>query len=252
MTRTVEDAALMMNACAGPDERDQYSLPASGVDYVKALRGGLKGLRIGWSPDLGFARVVDPEVEATCAKAARRFRELGAKVDEVRLAWPSPKAAWEAVFCGGIATRMGPYLDRPQDIDPGLLPIIQDAVKWPATRYVQAWFDRLNWYEHVRRYFDGHDLLLTPTIATPPFKVGLDNPPDIAGRPVEAYDWIPFTYPFNLTGNPAASVPCGFTKDGLPIGLQIVGRRFDDATVLRAAAGYERIAPWADKKPPLA
>jgi aspartyl-tRNA(Asn)/glutamyl-tRNA(Gln) amidotransferase subunit A len=252
MTRTVEDAALMMNACAGPDERDQYSLPASGVDYVKALRGSLKGLRVGWSPDLGFARVVDPEVEATCAKAARRFRELGAKVDEVRLAWPSPKSAWEAVFCGGIATRMAPYLDRPNDIDPGLLPIIQDAVKWPATRYVQAWFDRLTWYDHVRRYFDGHDLLLTPTIATPPFKVGLDNPTEIAGRPVEPYDWIPFTYPFNLTGNPAASVPCGFTKDGLPIGLQIVGRRFDDVTVLRAAAGYERLAPWADKKPPLA
>jgi aspartyl-tRNA(Asn)/glutamyl-tRNA(Gln) amidotransferase subunit A len=252
MTRTVEDAALMMNACAGPDERDQYSLPASGVDYVKALRGSLKGLRVGWSPDLGFARVVDPEVEATCAKAARRFRELGAKVDEVRLAWPSPKSAWEAVFCGGIATRMAPYLDRPNDIDPGLLPIIQDAVKWPATRYVQAWFDRLTWYDHVRRYFDGHDLLLTPTIATPPFKVGLDNPTEIAGRPVEPYDWIPFTYPFNLTGNPAASVPCGFTKDGLPIGLQIVGRRFDDVTVLRAAAGYERLAPWADRKPPLA
>ncbi|HEU5188963.1 MAG TPA: amidase [Methylomirabilota bacterium] len=249
MTRTVEDAALMMNACAGPDERDQYSLPAAGTDYVKALKGSLKGLRIGWSPDLGFARVVDPEVEATCAKAARRFRDLGAKVDEARLGWPSPKAAWEAVFCGGIATRMAPYLDRPNDIDPGLLPIIQDAVKWPASRYVQAWFDRLTWYDHVRRYFDTHDLLLTPTIATPPFKVGLDNPPDIAGRPVEAYDWIPFTYPFNLTGNPAASVPCGFTKDGLPIGLQIVGRRFDDVTVLRAAAGFEKLAPWADRKP---
>lgn len=249
MTRTVEDAALMMNACAGPDERDQYSLPAAGTDYVKALKGGLKGLRVGWSPDLGFARVVDPEVEATCAKAARRFRDLGAKVDEARLPWPSPKAAWEAMFCGGIATRMAPYLDRPQDIDPGLLPIIQDAVKWPASRYVQAWFDRLTWYDHVRRYFDTHDLLLTPTIATPPFKVGLDNPADIAGRPVEAYDWIPFTYPFNLTGNPAASVPCGFTKDGLPIGLQIVGRRFDDVTVLRAAAGFEKLAPWADRKP---
>jgi aspartyl-tRNA(Asn)/glutamyl-tRNA(Gln) amidotransferase subunit A len=249
MTRTVEDAALMMNACAGPDERDQYSLPAAGTDYVKALKGGLKGLRVGWSPDLGFARVVDPEVEATCAKAARRFRDLGAKVDEARLPWPSPKAAWEAVFCGGIATRMAPYLDRPQDIDPGLLPIIQDAVKWPASRYVQAWFDRLTWYDHVRRYFDTHDLLLTPTIATPPFKVGLDNPADVAGRPVEAYDWIPFTYPFNLTGNPAASVPCGFTKDGLPIGLQIVGRRFDDVTVLRAAAGFEKLAPWADRKP---
>jgi len=249
MTRTVEDAALMMNACAGPDERDQYSLPADGIDYVKALKGSLKGLRIGWSPDLGFARVVDPEVEATCAKAARRFRELGAKVDEARLGWPSPKAAWEAVFCGGIATRMAPYLDRPNDIDPGLLPIIQDAVKWPASRYVQAWFDRLTWYDHVRRYFETHDLLLTPTIATPPFKVGLDNPLEIAGRPVEAYDWIPFTFPFNLTGNPAASVPCGFTKDGLPIGLQVVGRRFDDVTVLRAAAGFEKLAPWADRKP---
>ena len=249
MTRTVKDAALMMNVCAGPDERDQYSLPADGTDYVKALKGSLKGLRIGWSPDLGFARVVDPEVEATCAKAARRFRDLGAKVDEARLGWPSPKAAWEAVFCGGIATRMAPYLDRPNDIDPGLLPMVQDAIKWPASRYVQAWFDRLTWYDHVRRYFDTHDLLLTPTIATPPFKVGLDNPPEIAGRPVEAYDWIPFTYPFNLTGNPAASVPCGFTKDGLPIGLQIVGRRFDDATVLRAAAGFEKLAPWADRKP---
>ena len=252
MTRTVEDAALMMNACAGPDERDQYSLPADGTNYVKALKGSLKGLRVGWSADLGFARVVDPEVEAACAKAARRFRELGAKVDEARLGWPSPKAPWEAVFCGGIATRMAPYLDRPNDIDPGLLPIIQDAIKWPASRYVQAWFDRLNWYDHVRRYFDSHDLLLTPTTATPPFKVGLDNPSEIAGRAVEAYDWIPFTYPFNLTGNPAASVPCGFTKDGLPIGLQIVGRRFDDVTVLRAAAGYEKLAPWADKRPPIA
>jgi aspartyl-tRNA(Asn)/glutamyl-tRNA(Gln) amidotransferase subunit A len=251
MTRTVEDAALMMNACAGPDERDQFSLPASGTDYVKGLRGTLKGLRVGWSADLGYARVVDPEVAAACAKAARRFRELGATVDEVRPGWPSPKGAWEAIFCGGIATRMAPYLDRPADIDPGLLPIIQDALKWPPTRYVQAWFDRLAWYDHVRRFFERHDLLLTPTIATPPFKVGLDNPTEIAGRAVEPYDWIPFTYPFNLTGNPAASVPCGYTRDGLPLGLQIVGRRFDDVTVLRAAAGYEKIAPWADKKPPL-
>jgi aspartyl-tRNA(Asn)/glutamyl-tRNA(Gln) amidotransferase subunit A len=103
----------------------------------------------------------------------------------------------------------------------------------------------------VRKFFETYDLLLTPTIATPPFKVGLDNPTEIAGRPVEPYDWIPYTYPFNLTGNPAASVPCGFTKDGLPVGLQIVGRRFDDVSVLRAAAGYETIAPWADHKPAL-
>jgi len=219
---------------------------------VKALRGSLKGLRVAWTADLGNARVVDPEVEVVCAKAAKRFRELGARVDEARPNWPSPKDAWEAIFCGGIATRMAPYLaERRADIDPGLLPIIERTLKWPSTRYVQAWFDRLAWYDHVRKLFETYDLLLTPTIATPPFKVGLDNPTEIAGRPVEPYDWIPYTYPFNLTGNPAASVPCGFTKDGLPVGLQIVGRRYDDVSVLRAAAGYEKIAPWADQKPPL-
>src|SRR4029453_15511705 len=117
--------------------------------------------------------------------------------------WPSPKAAWEAVFCGGIATRMAPYLDRPQDIDPGLPPIIQHANKWPAPPHGQPGFHRLTGYDPVRRYFDTHDLLLTPTIATPPFKVGLDNPADIAGPPVEAYDWIPFTYPVHPTADSA-------------------------------------------------
>jgi aspartyl-tRNA(Asn)/glutamyl-tRNA(Gln) amidotransferase subunit A len=92
---------------------------------------------------------------------------------------------------------------------------------------VQAWFDRLMWNDHVRRFFERYDLLLTPTIAGPPFKVGLDNPTEIGGKPVEPYDWIPFTYPFNLTGNPCP-VPA-YTRDGLPIGLQI-GRRFDDVT----------------------
>jgi len=116
---------------------------------------------------------------------------------------------------------------------------------------VQAWFDRLSWNEHPRRLFEKYDLLLTPTIACPPFRVGLDNPTEIAGRAVEPYEWIPFTYPFNMTGQPACSVPVGLTKDGLPIGLQIVGRRFDDATVLRAAAAYERAAPWAANRPPI-
>ena len=104
---------------------------------------------------------------------------------------------------------------------------------------------------HPRRLFEKYDLLLTPTIACPPFAIGLDNPTEIAGKPVPPYAWIPFTFPFNMTGQPAASVPCGFTKDGLPVGLQIVGRRFDDATVLRASAAFERVRPWARYRPPL-
>ncbi len=249
MTRTVADAALMMNVCAGPDERDQYSLPAERVDYLKALAGGVKGLRVAWTDDLGFAEAVDPEVAAVCARAAKVFGRLGCRVDTVKPAWPSPKEAWEQIFCGGIAARMAPYLDRHDEIDPGLLTIIESALKNPPTRYVQAWFDRLAWWQHPRAFFEKYDLLLTPTIACPPFRCGIDNPTEVAGRAVSAYGWIPFTFPFNLTGQPAASVPAGFTKDGLPVGLQIVGRRFDDVGVLRAAAAFERVQPWAAQRP---
>ncbi len=251
MTRTVADAALMLQVAAGPDERDQTSLPAAPVDYVKALAGGVKGLRVAWSADLGFADVVDPEVRDLCAKGASAFREVGCRVEAVDPGWPSPLDCWSQLFGGGIATRLAPYLDRKSEIDPGLYRIIETTLKNPPTTYVQAWFDRLAWWEHPRRLFEKYDLLLTPTIACPPFAIGLDNPTEIAGKPVPPYAWIPFTFPFNMTGQPAASVPCGFTKDGLPVGLQIVGRRFDDATVLRASAAFERVRPWARHRPPL-
>ena len=252
MTRTVADAALMLNVIAGPDERDQYSLPPSGVDYVKALRGSLKGLRVAWSSTLGFARVVDPEVLAVSERASRRFREFGCRLEAVDPRFPDPSQAWHVIFFGGIATRLASYLpDRTADIDPGLARIIAEALRWPSTKYVQAWFDRLSLWDSARKFFARYDLLLTPTVACPPFKVGLDNPTEIGGTPIQEYDWIPFTFPFNMTGQPAASVPCGFTRDGLPIGLQIVGRRFDDATVLRAAAAFEKAAPWTGIRPPI-
>jgi aspartyl-tRNA(Asn)/glutamyl-tRNA(Gln) amidotransferase subunit A len=156
---------------------------------------------------------------------------------------------WEQIFCGGIATRMAPHLEQRDLIEPGLLRLIEMTLKNPPTRYVQAWFDRLNWWQHPRAFFEKYDLLLTPTIACAPFKVGLDTPGAIAGRAVSFYGWIPFTPAFNLTGQPAASVPCGFTKDGLPIGLQIVGRRFADPLVLRASAAFERARPWRQQRP---
>ena len=251
MTRTVADAALMMNVCAGPDERDQYSLPAERVDYVRALSGSLKGWRVAWTDDLGFADCVDPEVSAVCARAARAFRDLGCRVEEVQPGWPSPKEGWYDIFCGGIAARLAPYLERRGEIDAGLVRIIETTLRNGPTKYVQAWFDRLAWWQHPRAFFEKYDLLLTPTIACPPFPVGLDNPTEIAGRPVAAYAWIPFTYPFNMTGQPAASVPAGFTATGLPVGLQIVGRRFADAAVLKASAAFERLRPWAQHRPPV-
>jgi aspartyl-tRNA(Asn)/glutamyl-tRNA(Gln) amidotransferase subunit A len=240
----------MLNVCAGPDDRDQYSLPAEKVDYVKALTGSLSGLRVAWTADLGFIKAIDPEVKTICEKAAKHFREFGCRVEEVKPNWPSPQDAWEATFGGSLATRLAPYLaERRADLEPGLAAIIDNALTWGPTRYVQAWFDRLAWNEHVQRLLQKYALLLTPTLPCQPFAIGLEHPQEIDGTPVGRYEWIPFTFPFNLTGNPAASVPCGFTQDNLPVGLQIVGRRFDDVTVLRASAAFQQAYPWADKKP---
>jgi aspartyl-tRNA(Asn)/glutamyl-tRNA(Gln) amidotransferase subunit A len=251
MTRTVKDAALMLDAMAGPDERDQYSLPAGGVDHVKALgAAGLKGLRVAYSATLGgIAPAVDPEIRAATAKAARELRAFGCRVEEVEPAWPSPYECWRVTFYGGIATRLLPYLDRKSEIDPGLLSIVEEARGWPPTRYVQAWFDRLAWWQHPRAFFEKYDLLLSPAVACPPLRIGELFATEIAGVKVGREAGSAFTFPFNLTGQPAASVPCGFTKAGLPIGLQIVGRRFADVTVLRASAAIERARPWSATRP---
>ncbi|HWC05397.1 MAG TPA: amidase family protein [Methylomirabilota bacterium] len=251
MTRTVADAALTMQVCAGPDERDPYSLPRDGVNYVTAIRAGVKALRVAYAEDLGNLTGLDPAVRQAAARAARVFRELGCRVETVAPRWPSPAEPWYEIFCGGIATRLLPYRDRRDDIEDGLRAIVEATATNPPSRYVQAWFDRLSWWQYPRALFERYDLLLTPTVACPAFGLGLDYPAEIAGKTVMPYGWIPYTYPFNLTGQPAASVPCGFTPDGLPIGLQIVGRRFDDVTVLRAAAAFERARPWANARPGL-
>ncbi len=251
MTRTVKDAALMLNVIAGPDERDPYSLPAERVDYVKALKGSLKGLRVAYSETLGLAPAVDPEVRDATAKAARVFRELGCRVEATNPSWASPWEPWRAIFLGGIAARLAPYLDRKKEIDAGLLAIVEESLAWPPAKYVQAWVDRLAWCAKAMVFFERYDLLLTPTVASPPFPHGILYPGEIDGVKVGREASSIFTYPFNLTGQPAASVPCGFTKDGLPIGLQIVGRRFDDVTVLRASAAFETARPWIARRPAL-
>jgi aspartyl-tRNA(Asn)/glutamyl-tRNA(Gln) amidotransferase subunit A len=250
MTRTVLDAALMMNACAGPDERDQYSLPGQCVDYVKALRGSLEGLRVAYTDTLGIAPAVDPEIRAATWKAARVFRDFGCRVEHGDPRWPSPYDCWRTTFYGGIATRLAPYRERKSEIDPGLFQIVEEALAYPPTKYVQAWFDRLAWWQHARELFTKWDLLLSPTVACPPLRQGEWFATEIAGVPVGREAGSAFTFAFNLTGQPAATVPCGFTAAGLPIGLQIVGRRFDDVTVLRASAAFERARPWGERRPP--
>ena len=130
--------------------------------------------------------------------------------------------------------------------------MIEEVLRWPLERYIRAWVDRLAFCDEARTFFGTYDLLLTPAVACQPFEAGREHPAGVHGKEPAPYRWLELTYPFNLTGQPAATVPCGFTKRGLPVGLQIVGRRFSDALVLAAAYTFEQAYPWYLKRPTLA
>lgn len=251
MTRTVKDAALMLQVMAGPDERDRLSLPAQNIDYMAATKGDIRGLRVAWSANLGYA-IVDPEVERITEAAAKVFIDLGCHVEAVDPGFENPEPFFSVFWIGGIGTYISDYLPKwESQMDPGLVTFAEQLKKLTAKEYVQANFKRVEFWQKVRKFFEKYDLLLTPTVAVPPFQIGINSPSEIAGQKISWINWTPFTYPFNLTGQPAATVPCGWTQDGLPVGLQIVSRRYDEATVLRASAAFERAKPWADKRPKL-
>jgi aspartyl-tRNA(Asn)/glutamyl-tRNA(Gln) amidotransferase subunit A len=251
MTRTVRDAALMMNAIVGPDARDLSSLPADGADFVAALDRGLPALRLAWTPDWGYA-AVDGEVRSICEAAAQRFTEAGCRVEEAAPGFQNPDGPFVVLFSTGIAARLADRLPEWRDkMDPGLVRMIEEGRRHSAVEFVHAANWRRTLADSMARFFARYDLLLTPTLAAPPLPLGVNYYEEIGGRKVEPWGWFAFTFPLNMTGFPAATVPCGWTASGLPVGLQIVGPRFADALVLRAAAAFEEIAPWASRRPPL-
>jgi Asp-tRNA(Asn)/Glu-tRNA(Gln) amidotransferase A subunit family amidase len=251
LSRSVRDGALMLNAMAGYDPRDLFSKPDQNADFVTACDGGIAGLRVAWSPDLGYAQV-DPEVRAITENAALRFAELGAHVEEATPGWPDPYELFHTLFYalvgGTVDELLGEWQGR---LDPGLERIADAGRKLSAFDVSRAQVIRNDLQLTGAAFFERFDLLLTPTMTLPPFPVGIDFPPEVGGKPVTGMQWTAFTFPFNLTGDPAASVPAGWTADGLPIGLQIVGPRWHDARVLRAAAAFEAIRPWSGKRPPV-
>ena len=254
MTRTVTDSALLLNVIAGPDERDTTSLPSDGVDYLSELDKGIEGLRIAYSHDLGYA-TVHSEVAESCRNAALKFADAGAKVEQLKLNWQDPHLCWSVFFYGAAASRLGRELEENGDLlDPGLRRCVEQAVQLSAMDYTDAIVERNRFWLQVSELMNGcdYDLLVTPTLAVPPFPINQDNADPLTNEPQGELQWTQFTYPFNLTGQPACSVPCGWTTDGLPIGLQIVGRRFDDKRVLQAARVFEQLQPWADRWPELA
>jgi aspartyl-tRNA(Asn)/glutamyl-tRNA(Gln) amidotransferase subunit A len=251
MTRTVADAALMLSVIAGPDPRDRHSIPTSDIDWLNAPKGSLKGLRIAFSADWGYA-AVDPQVREVVAKAVRVFeRELGCIVVEAHPGFSDPKETFATLVAQetdltGMRKLMESYGDR---MSPHLVAMLN--THWTAEMFTDANMKRKEVVNKMWRFMQGYDLLLTPTLATPPFPIDIESPAMIDGRSVTPAEWLAFVFPINLTGQPAASVPAGFTADGLPVGLQIVGRHLDDALVLRASAAFEKVCGWQHRLPPM-
>ena len=237
ITRTVKDAAMMLTAMAGAHPMDRLSLPDS-TDYLVEMEGDIDGLRIAWSPDLGYARI-DPEVRTIAAAAAARFQELGCHVEEAHPGLPDPwdiaDTIWAASFAGVFKDNLNEVRDL---LDGGLVAVIERGRGVTGAELATEYARRNEYYHGWREFMKSYDLFLSPTLPVTAFSAGDDHPGDIAGHPTSYLGWTAFTYPFNVTGQPAATVPAGFAGDGLPVGLQIVGRWRDDAGVLRASAAF--------------
>jgi len=250
ITRTVADAALMLNVMAGPDDRDMTSLEAQPADYLSCLDEGIAGLRVAFSPDLGYLRV-DEDVATAVRHAVGTFEQLGCHVDEVNPGWGDQQDLEHFIYSTLLAGNFAEYLDPWESkMDPGLVAAIKDGQTQTAAEYFQMHARRIEYYHKVLVFFDRYDLLLTPTISVAAFPVNRLIPAHWEQHPWDWIRWAGFSYPFNLTWMPAATCPCGFTPGGLPVGLQIAAGRHQDLRVLQASRAFEQARPWADKRPP--
>ncbi len=253
MSRTVRDSATLLQVMAGYDPRDVGSLRAPVPDFVAALDRGVEGLKFGWSPDFGYTPV-DPEVAQAAEAGAKAFGELGCAVEESTLKLESPFDTWMVFFGGNAYATNGHLLDDPED------PLtwyarwtIEQGAKFTMTDYIRALGSRDRMIQQFMDEFDKFDLLLSPTMPVTAFPTD-QYPEEIDGRkayPTAAWGFVPFTHPINTIGFTAASIPCGFDSDGMPIGLHIIGRPGDEETVLAASAAFERARPWAHLRPPV-
>jgi aspartyl-tRNA(Asn)/glutamyl-tRNA(Gln) amidotransferase subunit A len=220
MTRTVTDAALMLNVLAQPDAR-------------------VVGQRIAYSPDLGYAKV-DAEVRKIIDDAVAVFSELGANVERKDPGFPDPAPIFTAHWFSGAAFLMKGVKNQ-ELVDPGLREVAAQGAKITAEQLLEAQMKRGALGLHMNLFHRDYDLLVTPTLSIAAFDAGKE----VADKMLQARwtDWTPFSFPFNLTQQPAASIPCGLTKAGLPVGLHLVGPRYADALVLRAARAFETARP---------
>ncbi len=249
ISRTVRDAALLLGVISGFDARDPASVSEPVPDFLAACEAPVDGMRVAWSPTLGYAKPTSEVLEIT-EEAVRAIEGLGLSVDLVEEVMDDPVELWNAEFFAGAGTRLKDTLRNSREIlDPAVADVLDGALEATVTDYYEKVFARYGLREQIRRFFEQYDLLVTPTLPVPAFAAGVNVPPELPGRNVVS--WVYYTYPFNLTGNPAASLPCGFTADGLPVGLQVIARTNHEADVLRLSAAFESARPWANSYPEL-
>ena len=249
ITRTVADSALLLQVVAGPDTRDVNSIRQPTPDFSAGLNAGVQGMKIAWSSDFGYA-AVDPEVVEITKQSAMLFAGLGATMQDANLKLDDPFDPFWNVFATAAYTSYGHLLEQHRDdfSDYGLKSIEhgQSMTGADMSRAIHE-VDRLG--RRMEEFFDDFDLLLSPTMAVPAFPID-QRPSVIGGRTVEPFwGFLPFTYLINITGQTAASIPCGYSADGMPIGLHIIGPRGSEAKVLQAAAAFEQAQPWEGKRP---
>ena len=247
MTRTVLDAAAMLDVLTGFDSRDWSAMPTPGRSFTENLDLGVEGMRVALSLTLGYGRN-HPEVDSAVRAAAGILAEAGAVIDEVDPGFDDPVDAFEVLWFTGAAKVLEAYGAGAADrIDPGLRRGIEELGGASSSDYIDASAMRADLGMRMGRLHESYDVLLTPTMPIPAFPAGQDAPDGWHSQ--HWTSWTPYTYPFNLTQQPALSVPCGFTGDGLPVGLQVVGPRHADALVLRVGRAYEQRTDWGSAPP---
>lgn len=246
MTRTVDDAARMLSVLARPDARDGAALPFEDVAYHEALVADPAEWRVAYSPDMGFAKV-DPEIAALVQAAARAFEDMGAKVEQVERVMDDPSPLMGRLLRGYTDFAFREFgEDKFAVMDPEVAEEIRASRGVSHYDHMGAEMERLALMRQMAEFHETYDFLLTPTLTIPPFSAELEVPEGQSKR-----SWTKLCAAFNMTRQPAASVPCGFTGAGLPVGLQIVGRFGDDIGVLRAARAFEHARPWGSVRPQL-
>jgi len=256
LVRYVKDAALMLNAMKGHHPADNNSFPDDDIDYVKILEDKPKKLKIGYSMTLGFGKALEDEVKESVLNGIQKFEQYDWDVEEANLKIRNPESAFKTFVGVGYAYDLQKdFNKRLEDLSPDLIAMIKLGFDSSSMNIGKARAQRKRVYEVMYQYFKNYDILITPTLPCPAIKPGwLETGttfPTIGKKSLSIMSWMTYTYPFNLTGLPAASIPSGWTNSGLPIGMQIVGKRYDEKTVLQVSKAFEEASPWQEKRPKL-